>query len=221
LRTATGGGTGTGTDTGTTGPNSTVGHPIVTIFKDFIDSYNLGVETGDLCAFDNAPSVLPLVEIYNVPAASSATYLKMAKAGGEVQRVGEAAVSDSSQLIGKAPRKVTVTLKRVGTCDGLVYCRIRDNKNNIVGEIDTYPAGSVGLNDSTIDFQNDFAQYVMKKGDVIWIEYDDPSAVDGATYIMAKLADKDVFDAINTMFVKYTSTTVPDSLTDLAGVIST
>jgi hypothetical protein len=60
----------------------------------------------------------------------------------------------------------------------------------------------------------------MKKGGVIWIEYDDPSAVDGNTYLMLEISDKDNYDAINSMFVKYTSTTIPDSTVDLAAVIS-
>jgi hypothetical protein len=53
-------------------------------------------------------------------------------------------------------------------------------------ELGTYPAGVVSLNDSQTDFQNDAADYVLKKGDVIWIEYDDPSTVDGNAYIMYK-----------------------------------
>jgi hypothetical protein len=60
----------------------------------------------------------------------------------------------------------------------------------------------------------------MKKGDVIWIEYDDPSAVDGNTYLMLEISGKDNYDAINSMFVKYTSTTIPDSTVDLAAIIS-
>ena len=60
----------------------------------------------------------------------------------------------------------------------------------------------------------------MKKGDVLWIQYADLSAVDGNTYIMFKISDKDNYDAVNSIFVKYTSTTVPDSLSDLAAVIS-
>jgi hypothetical protein len=60
----------------------------------------------------------------------------------------------------------------------------------------------------------------VKKGDVIWIEYDDPSAVDGNTYLMLKISDKDNYDAVNSMFVKYTSTTIPNSSVDLATVIS-
>lgn len=215
------GGTGTGGDTGTTGPNIPVAPPpIITIYKDFVDSYNLAVETGDLCAAGNLPAVTPLAEIYNVPVTNMLIYFKLARAGGEVQRVGEAVVSDSSQLIGKAPRKVSVTLKRVGTCDGVVYCRIRDNKNKIMQELGDIPAGSITLNDTTCDFENDGAQYILKKGDVIWIEYDDASAVDGSTYIMYKAADKDAYDAINSMFVKYTTTTVPDPLTDFAAIIS-
>ena len=83
-----------------------------------------------------------------------------------------------------------------------------------------FPAAAIGLNDTQVDFQNDAAQYVIKKGDVIWVEYADPSAVDGNTYVMFKISDKDNYDAINSMFVKYTSTTVPDSLTDLAAIIS-
>jgi hypothetical protein len=211
---------GTGTDTGTTGPNiPAAAPPIVTIIRDFIDSYNLGVETGDLCATDNFPQSLPLVEIYNSPVASAANYLGMARAGSQCQRVGEAVMTDASQLIGQAPRKVTTTLKRVGTCYGLVYCRIRDSKNNIMQELGTYPAGVVGLNDTQVDFQNDAANYVLKKGDVIWIEYTDPSANDGLTYLMYKHADKDNYDAINTMFVRYTSTAIPDGQTDLAALI--
>ena len=76
------------------------------------------------------------------------------------------------------------------------------------------------MNDSQIDFQNDAADYVVKKGDVIWIEYDDHSTVDGHAYIMYKTRDKDNYDTINSMFIKCTSTTVPDSLTDLAATIS-
>lgn len=212
---------GTGVDTGSNGPNlpgSTA--PIVTVFKDFIDTYNLAVETGDFCAAENLPAPSPLAEVYNTPVSSAGVYLKMALAGGEVQRVGEAVVTDNSQLIGLAPRKVTVILKRVGTCDGVIYARIRDHTNHIMQELGTMPAGSVGLNDSTCDFENDAAQYILKKGDVIWIEYTDPSANDGLTYILYKAADTDHYDAINSMFVKYTSTTVPDSLSDLAAVIS-
>lgn len=216
-----GGGTGgTGTDPGT-GPNIPAAPPpIVTIYKDFIDTYNLAVETGDLCASGNVAAEIPLAKIYESPVTNMLVYLKMARAGGDVQRVGEAAVSDNSALIGKAPRKVSVTLKRVGTCDGVVYCRIRDSKNKIKQELGTMPAASVTLNDTTCDFENDLAQYIMKKGDVIWIEYDDPSASDGATYLLYKAGDKDNFDAINSMFVKYTSTTIPDPLSDLAAVIS-
>jgi hypothetical protein len=49
-------------------------------------------------------------------------------------------------------------------CDGIIYCRIRNNKNNITKELGTYPAGVVSLNDSQIDFQNDAADYVPEKG---------------------------------------------------------
>jgi hypothetical protein len=83
----------------------------------------------------------------------------------------------------------------------------------------TIPAGSIGLNDTTCDFQNDGSQYILKKGDVIWIEYSDPSANDGETYLMYKHADKDNYDAINTMFVRYTSTAIPDGQTDLAAIM--
>ena len=65
------------------------------------------------------------------------------------------------------------------------------------------PAAAIGLNDTTCDFENDNAQRIMAKGDVIWVEYADPSAVDGNTYLMYKISDKNNYDAINSMFVKY------------------
>jgi len=71
--------------------------------------------------------------------------MSMALAGGEVQWVDKAIMTDASQLIGQAPRKITVTMKRVGTADGLVYCGIRDSKNNIMQEIDTFPAAAIAL----------------------------------------------------------------------------
>jgi len=55
---------------------------------------------------------------------------------------------------------------------------------------------------------------------VLWVEYADHSASDGNTYPMFKMSDKDNCDAVNLMFVKYTSTTIPDSSVDLAAVIS-
>jgi len=90
----------------------------------------------------------------------------MALAGGEVQWVDEAIMTDASQLIGQAPRKITVTMKRVGTADGLVYCGIRDSKNNIMQEIRYISSSSDSTNDTQVDFQNDAAQYVRKKGDI-------------------------------------------------------
>jgi len=66
------------------------------------------------------------------------------------------------------------------------YYRIRNNKDIITRRTRHLPAGVVSLNDSHIDFQNDAADYVVKKGDVLWIEYDDHSIVDGHAYIMYK-----------------------------------
>jgi hypothetical protein len=225
-----GGGTttppGTGTDPGDIGGGTATPSsppPVVTVFKDFTDSYHLAVEEGDLCGADQLVADRTLTSIYKCTPGNT-MYLRLAQPGpdciGADAMVGELVATSASKLVGKIPKALSCTLKRTGSCDGYVYCRIWDKNLVVQQDLGSYPALAVSFGvDKTITFQNLYATHALQKGDVIGIEYDDPSS-NCDSYIAYRHSDANDEDALNSIFAKFRDHIETDPLLDFAAEIA-
>jgi hypothetical protein len=211
---------------GFTGPDSTITtipqagdtieSPVITVFKDFYDRYDLVSISGNACGVGTYNEAKDLVELFRGQA--SQNYLKMSSTGYDAIQVGQKVVTAQSQLYNKVPRRVEVVFKKFGSPTGDMFCRVRDKFGVLKQELGTFAAAAVGLNDTDVEFQEDDAEYKLQVGDVIWIEYSADG--DGSTkYLLYKRGDNDADDAYNSWFVYYTSTTNEDQLNDLAAAI--
>jgi hypothetical protein len=190
--------------------------PVVTVFKDFYDRYDVVSISGNACGVGTYNEAKDLVELFR--GATSPNYLKMSATGFDAIQVGQKVVTAQSQLFNKVPRRVEAVFKKFGSPTGNIFCRVRDKKGNLKQELGTFAAAAVGLNDTDVEFQEDDAEYKLQVGDVIWIEYSADG--DGSTkYLLYKRGDQDAADAYNSWFVVYTSTTIEDQLNDLAASI--
>ena len=219
------GGGGTGTDPGNTGGGTgtpATPPPVVTVYKDFSDSYHLGLEEGDFCGLGDDPANKDLEEIYEANP-GNVMYIRLAMPQadclGADAMVGELAATEASTLVGAIPRQLTVVLKRTGSCDGYIFARIWDQNLQVMQDLGSYPALAVNFgSDMKVTFTNLFANYAMKKGDVIGIEYDDPSS-NCDNYIAYRHCDTNAEDAMNSIFVKFRDHIVTDPLLDFAAQI--
>jgi hypothetical protein len=190
--------------------------PLTTVFKDFYDRYDLVSISANACGVGTYNEAKDLVILFQ--GQTSPNYLKMCDTGYDAIQVGQKVVTAQSQLYNKVPRRVECTFKKFGSPQGDIYCRIRDKFGALKQELGTFAAAAVGLNDTTVDFQNDDAEYKMQIGDVLWVEFSADG--DGSTkYLLYKRGDSDADDAFNSWFVWYTSTTNEDQLADLAASI--
>jgi hypothetical protein len=209
-------------DTGGGTGNPAAPPPVVTVFKDFTDSYHLAVEEGDLCGADQLVADRPLTSIYKAPAGNT-MYLRLAMPGpdciGADAMVGELVASSASKLVGKIVRQMSVTLKRTGSPDGYIYARIWDKNLVVQQDLGSFPALAVSFGvDQVITFTNAFATYALQKGDVIGVEYDDPSS-SCDNYLAYRHCDANAEDAMNSVFCKFRDAIITDTLVDFAAEI--
>jgi hypothetical protein len=217
---------GGGSQGGFVGPDSTttetpqlgdtLASPLVTVFKDFYDRYDLNAVSANACGVGTYNEAKDLVQLFQ--GATSENYLKMCDTGYDAQQVGQKIVTAQSQLFNKVIRRVELVFKKFGSPQGQIFCRIRDKKGALKQELGTFEAAAVGLNDTDVYFQNDDAEYKIQIGDILWVEYSADG--DGDTkYLLYKRGDTDADDAYNSWFAMYTSTTIEDQLNDLAASI--